>query len=181
MFDGEGEIFVRAVRESTSYAEYGVGLSTRYVIEETTCSIRSVDTSLKWIEKVLADVEVGPRLVVEHVDLGPVEEWGRPVGYERRHLIDDYLDSPFRSGFRPDCVLIDGRFRVAAFLSALLKSDAGTRIVFDDYVDRRHYHVVEEILLPSESSQRQALFVVPTDFNREAAIRLRQDFRHVMD
>lgn len=181
LFDGEGELFMRVVRESTRYAEYGVGLSTRYVANETSSLVRSVDTSLEWIEKVRADLSADSRFVAYHVDLGPVGEWGTPVGYERRHLIDDYLQAPFRDGFRPDCVLVDGRFRVAAFLTALLTSDVGTRIVFDDYVGRKYYHVVEEILRPSEVSCRQALFVVPSDLNHEAAAQLIRDFRHVMD
>ena len=57
--------------------------------------------------------------------------------------------------------MIDGRFRVASFLTTLKKSKKGTKIIFDDYKSRPQYHVVEKIIKPKKMYFDQALFVVP--------------------
>ena len=46
--------------------------------------------------------------------------------------------------------MIDGRFRVASFLTTLKKSKKGTKIIFDDYKSRSQYHVVEKIIKPKK-------------------------------
>jgi len=182
LFDGDSELFKRIVGESRNYAEYGVGLSTLHVLNETQSLVRSVDTSAAWVESVVNAAGTQTRLDAVHVDLGPVvDSGGRPVDYRHRSQIGEYLEAPFAAGFRPDCVLIDGRFRVACFLTALLRCEAGSNIVFDDYTTRLRYHVVEEVCSPVETFGRQALFVVPDVFDRDAASRLIEDFRHVMD
>jgi len=181
LFDGDDELFRRIVSESQNYAEYGVGLSTVYVLNETQSFVRAVDTSAAWIQSIVSTLGAPPRLDAVLVDLGPVGDWGRPVDYRERGRIGEYLEGPFVSGFRPDCVLIDGRFRVACFLTALLRCDAGTNVIFDDYTNRLRYHVVEEVCSPLETFGRQALFVVPGEFDRDAARRLIEEFRHVMD
>ena len=83
----------------------------------------------------------------------------------------------------PDVVLIDGRFRVACFLTSLLKSKVGAVIIFDDYSDRNHYHVVEEFVEVSHLEQRQAIFVVPelSDDERLSISELLNDFRMVRE
>lgn len=181
LFDGDDELFRRIVNEGRNYAEYGVGLSTIYVLTETRNAVRSVDTSAIWIESTVNAVGTRRRLEAVHVDLGPVGDWGRPIDYRERHRIVEYLEAPFASGFRPDCVLIDGRFRVASFLTALLRCESGSNIIFDDYTNRLHYHVVEEVCRPVETFGRQALFVVPSELDREAVSRMVDEFRHVMD
>ena len=80
-------------------------------------------------------------------------------------------------------MLIDGRFRVCCFLTSLKFAKEGTKIIFDDYTTRRHYHIVEEHVSRAETCGRQCLFIVPPkseiDFER-----LQKDidaFRNVMD
>jgi hypothetical protein len=62
----------------------------------------------------------------------------------------------------PDLIVIDGRFRVACFLASLLRAEAGTTILFDDYVGReKRYAIVEKFLTPARVTSRMAIFVVP--------------------
>ena len=55
-------------------------------------------------------------------------------------------------------ILIDGRFRIACFVTAYLRTTKPVIVLFDDYVDRPHYHVVERLLKPSEYVGRMARF-----------------------
>ena len=57
-------------------------------------------------------------------------------------------------------ILIDGRLRVLCFLVSLKKCNSGTKIIFDDYVNRKFYHIVEELIKPSSNDGRQCLFEV---------------------
>ena len=91
------------------------------------------------------------------------------------------FEAPFSEGFSPDVVLIDGRFRVACFLYALIHTKPGTVIIFDDYADRPEYHVVEEVISPVEVDQRQAKFVRPNGELSKAAAHLLDKFEFVMD
>ena len=54
-------------------------------------------------------------------------------------------------------VLIDGRFRVACFLFSLLNAKKDSIIIFDDYMNRSEYHVVEEVLPKYEKCGRQVV------------------------
>ncbi len=39
-----------------------------------------------------------------------------------------------------------GDFRIACFVTAYLRATKPVIVLFDDYLDRRHYHVVERLL-----------------------------------
>lgn len=175
----EWSLFLEALEPAKSYLEFGSGLSTEFASTISGLRVRTVDTSADWAlrvqERVRADVEV------IHVDLGPVGPWGRPVSYERRNFFGRYFEAGFDGGFDPDVVLIDGRFRVACFLSALLLSGPGTKIIFDDYSERPHYRVVEEVLQPKKTNSRQALFVRPELIDVMQVEALRNDFRNVLE
>ena len=180
-FDGAGQLWVALVHSIERYAEWGVGESTEFVLRSTSCRVRAVDTSAEWLERTVGLRNSDPRVNGIHVDLGPVEKWGRPTSYRHQHRINDYLIGPFDEHFDPEAVLVDGRFRVACFLSALLHGSPGMLIVFDDYVPRERYHIVERVLAPVARSGRQAVFVRPEAIDVSAVKDLLVDFKHVMD
>ena len=94
-------------------------------------------------------------------DLGVVKAWGRPAGYDLEENFSVYTDWIWLHNEKPDVVLVDGRFRVCSFLTSLLQAESGTKIIFDDYVNRQHYHFVERFISPVAFFGRQALFIVP--------------------
>lgn len=181
LFRGHDQMFKARLKTSRCYGEYGCGASTIWVAKNCGTKIISVDTSRDWIEKVRTDVADASSPTLVHVDLGELGDWGRPVDYCRRSHIVDYLRAPFTGNDKPDTILIDGRFRVACFLQSILLADAGTVIFFDDYVSRRHFHIVEEYLPVHSTSGDQAQFVVSDSFNRAAVETELQHFMYVMD
>lgn len=60
----------------------------------------------------------------------------------------------------PDLVLIDGRFRVFCFLTAIKLAPFGTKILYDDYTNRPFNHEVEDFYQKIDVCGRQALFEV---------------------
>lgn len=116
-----------------------------------------------------------------HVDLGELGSWGRPIDYSHRARFSSYIAAPWQFDAKPDVVLVDGRFRVACFLKSLLEAAPGTTILFDDYTERSHYHLVEEYADRTDTCGTQAKFVVPEDFDRESVTRELAAFTYVMD
>ena len=82
---------------------------------------------------------------------------------------------------KADVILIDGRFRVACFLFSLINAKEGSILILDDYVNRSHYHVVEEVLEVHKYCGRQAVFRVPRVFNKQLAQELLNNFTYVFD
>lgn len=175
----EWSLLTEALSGANAYLEFGCGLSTEFVSKSYGCRIRSVETSADWValvqERVRDDVEI------LHIDLGAVTGWGTPATYDHREYFVRYFEAGFDGGFDPDVILVDGRFRVACFLSALLLAGPGTKIIFDDYPMRPHYQIVEEILEPESISSRQALFVRPNSIDSRKVRSLRDKFAYVMD
>ena len=62
-----------------------------------------------------------------------------------------------------------------------MNAKEGSVIIFDDYMNRPHYHVVEEVLEVYENCGRQAVFKVPKVFNKQLAEELLKKFIYVMD
>jgi len=182
LFDGNNLLFKKIVGDSIVYGEYGCGYSTVWTAENTKATIYSVDTSQYWIEKTKSQLPVN-RVDFTWVDCGVLENFGRPINYERRHQFAVYANALWSCEKKPDCVLIDGRFRVLCFLTSLKHATEGTKIIFDDYVNRPHYQIVEEILPKVDNDGRQSLFIVPSksQINSLLLNQLIEKFEYVMD
>lgn len=128
LFDGDDELFKEIVKTCQCYGEYGCGQSTLWVAANTSASIYSVDSSQVWVNKVKDSAIDKNRVNIAWIDVGEVGEWGRPLGYGERESFNQYTDWIWSQSIRPDCVLVDGRFRVACFLTSLLKAEVGTTI-----------------------------------------------------
>lgn len=181
LFNGDDELFKEEASLTNSYAEYGSGESTIWVGKNTSAEIHSVDTSRDWIFYV--EGEVGKdRALLEYIDCGQLKNWGYPKNYEKRHNFCSYAESIWKRDSSPELVLVDGRFRVFCFLTSIIYASSGTKIIFDDYVHRPHYHVVEELIKPTRICGRQALFTVPSknEIDFDLAKFLADKFQHVL-
>jgi len=182
LFDGDDLIFKQVIQKTDYYGEYGVGKSTIWAVNNTRVKrIFAVDTSKDWIEKVQSNVSRTNTLMAEWVDLGRLAKWGRPVDYSKRENILNYVKSIWQYEQKPQLILIDGRFRVACFLYSLATGAPNTKIIFDDYMDRPHYHLVEEFVKPIETCGRQCMFVIPKNLEKDKIINLMHQFLFVME
>lgn len=180
LFDGCDALFLDAIDGVRTYGEYGLGASTLWVDQHTDAQIIGVDTAADWVTQTKAQMTREGHDIV-HIDVGPVAKWGRPRTFRKRRNFIHYIEGVWTGVARPDVVLIDGRFRVACFLTCLLHARPGTRIVFDDYVGRRTYHLVEEFVTPDARNARQAVFTVPKARDATVIKRLRDQFVMVID
>ena len=142
--------------------------STAFAAELGVETIVSVESSLEWtrvVEAAVAKNGRGTELHLLHADIGRTGEWGRPVdtaARDRWHLYPMLGWRRLRElGLTPELVLVDGRFRVACFCASLIQARPGTVILFDDYTNRRAYHVVESVCPRERMHERMAEFCVP--------------------
>jgi hypothetical protein len=156
------QLLLGNINKDTIYGEYGCGQSTLYVLKNFNIPILSVDSSKNWVKKVKINKK-NNNLMLNYIDIGFTEykhSWGRPVDYSKRKNFIDYANDIWRRKLKPNLVLIDGRLRVLCFLVSLKRCNNGTKIIFDDYVERKYYHVVEELIKPTNKNKKQCLFIV---------------------
>tara|TARA_B100001121_G_scaffold307468_1_gene329076 strand:- start:837 stop:1478 length:642 start_codon:yes stop_codon:yes gene_type:complete len=161
LFKGNDLLFKKYISSCRVYGEYGCGKSTIWVSNNTNVQILAVDTSKEWIEIVNQNIKNNNSTNLKHIDLGEIGHWGTPIDYSKNSSFESYTNWIWFQNKKPDLVLIDGRFRVCCFLSSLKFADKGTFLIFDDYIDRPHYHFVEKYLPRSKVFGRQCLFEVP--------------------
>ena len=180
MFDGQSQDFISFHNKCKLYAEYGCGLSTLYSVNIAKKQTLSVDTDNDWIQNINKNI-LNPNLLnLDYVNVGPVGNWGMPKSYSHRSDFKSYLDIIWSHEEKPDFILIDGRFRVASFLTCLKFAEKNTIICFDDYVNRKIYNVVEEFEQPFLLNERQAYFKVNKDYDKEKLNNLIGKFEYVL-
>lgn len=159
------EFIKQKYTNTTSIVEYGSGGSTLIGAQSERTTIFSVESDPNWTKKIRDWLRFEPqkgKVVFNHVDIGPTKEGGFPQDETRRSAWINYSMSVWERGdlIHPDIVLVDGRFRVACFLATMMNIRRPTTVLFDDYTDRPHYHVVEEFFVPVQTVGRMAVFEV---------------------
>ncbi len=139
----EKALFASLFSNVLGYAEFGAGGSTELASSLVSEFVVSVDSSVEWLDKVAracADKRTKPTLV--HVDIGPIGDWGHPKDNSKRAVWPLYSLAPWSStpAARADLFLIDGRFRVACFLEALVRCRDDAKIAIHDFAPRAGYH-----------------------------------------
>lgn len=124
------------------YLEFGAGHSTVVLAPSAALTV-SVDNDRRYLRAVAA--ALGGRAAFRPVlcSFGLTAAWGRPAmrrpTARRRARWARYWTAPLEAldGRRPDAVLVDGRFRVACVLEALLRTDTSTTFFLDDFGARQ--------------------------------------------
>jgi hypothetical protein len=127
---------------SNRYMEFGSGGSTVLACQAVGREVTSVDSSSDWQVKVAGECRrLATRITptMTHVDIGGTGEWGYPTDRTRKADWPAYYRDPCPKDV--DLVLVDGRFRVACFITAALRYPAGTVIMIHDF-QRAEYQCV---------------------------------------
>ena len=176
--EAEAALLCEEYAKASSILEYGSGGSTFVAAAVPDCQTVTVESDWNWsakLRKAIYQRGAEKRVSVHWVDIGPTGSWGRPktdaawAEYPKYAL--EVWDLPTFA--EPDVVLIDGRFRVGCFLACLFKCRKPMRVLWDDYVGREHYYVVEKYLKPTSLVGRMAVFdVVPTAIPAEMLLEI---------
>ena len=163
--EAEAQALRTAYAAAQVVLEYGSGGST-LVAAELGRTVFSVESDPAWAQMMRDWFAANPapgRVEIIHADIGPTKEWGHPVDHSGWRGYAAYPLAVWdRAGFeQPDVVLVDGRFRVGCALATAFRTEKPVTLLFDDYVKRENYHVVEKFLgQPAAVIGRMACFEV---------------------
>ena len=168
MTQKERELFDRKIRNSAAYLEFGMGGSTFRALQKSNTKVYCIESSKDWISMMreywwIRSMET-ERLAVYHVDIGPPKEWGIPSSEESKELFPNYSGIIYNMIPKKniDTILIDGRFRVACALKAILEcnSNSNLQILIHDFSIRPNYHIVLEYLDEVETADTLSVFKI---------------------
>ncbi len=179
----ESALLCGAYAEARVILEYGAGGSTLVAAQVPGARVFAVDSDAAWLARLSGRFAAQPpeaELVLHHADIGPVRDWGHPADRSGRDRWPDYAASIWdRAGFvAPDVVFIDGRFRLACFLTVLLRSQGPVTVLWDDYANRPAYHAAERFAAPVELVGRMARFEIGPETPRAGAAALLAECRY---
>ena len=174
----------RLLRCANQVLEYGCGGSTVFAASLGNCAVFSVESDANWLSKIEAEPVVregisAARISLNYVNVGPTGPWGFPSDEDCRHLWPLYSEVPWtrRSDF--DLIFVDGRFRVACVLHAVLRAQTEALIVVHDFWNRPHYHVVLPFLEWKESSFTIGVFQKRRDIDKAAVQALIDKYQYI--
>jgi len=163
MSANEQELFKTYIKNSSIYLEFGLGGSTIAAIYNIGKCVRgvgkiySVETNKEWIQimtekyEIIAKSIASGLLSIVYVDIGPVGDWGYPLesntGNDNMNKFLNYSQNIYKEMPElklADTVLIDGRFRVASCLYAMLETSEKTIFLFHDFYNRAQYQVLKQ-------------------------------------
>jgi hypothetical protein len=179
----ETALLCGAYAEARVILEYGAGGSTLIAGQVPGAKVFAVDSDPAWIARLSSRFAANPpeaSVVLHHADIGPVRDWGHPADRSGRARWPGYASDIWeRPDFTaPDVVFIDGRFRLACFLTVLLRSQGMVTVLWDDYAERPAYHAAERFVLPVEVVGRMARFEIGPQVPREGAADLLAECRY---
>jgi hypothetical protein len=174
-------LFEAFVRCAYDYVEFGTGGSTYVASNYVKGSIRSVDSSRDWLAKVHEECQgtEGARPELMFADIGPTGEWGMPIDPTTRDRWPHYHAAIWTAYEvrEADTYFIDGRFRVASFLQAIIHCRPDAILMFHDFRSRPYYHAVLEVATEVAVAEDLSVFR-PLGGAKPLARRLLQNFKY---
>jgi len=165
MTNSELNILHRHLDASVRYLEFGAGDSTLYAAGASSIiRIDSVDSSRAHIDKnlkshpIISDAISKKKLAFHVIDIGETGGWGYPVNDDKKHLWPNYSLSVFSRESRHDLVFIDGRFRIACALNAVINTPPSCKIIMHDFWNRPYYNVVLKYLNVTHQVDTMGIF-----------------------
>lgn len=164
MKPAEIALFSAFLTTADSYFEYGMGGSTFLASQCVRKRVAAIDSDPGWVANVRKTIgETTKEIVLSHVDIGEIGAWGNPKGRTHEHRYPGYSRAILDQPDDVDLCLVDGRFRVSCFLTALAHLRPDAILAIHDYRSRPHYFEVEFFARPIAKAETLTLFVRRTD------------------
>lgn len=169
----EVDLLREASRSRHHIVEFGCGGSTILFLENEVGVLDSVESDKAWAARVCSEPTAAAalrsgRFRMHNVDIGRTKAWGYPADDASKALWPRYPQAIWRDLESPavDFVFIDGRFRVACALVALLHVRTPTLIAVHDFWSRpKVYGEILEFLDVVQRIESLAIFAPRDDID----------------
>lgn len=129
-------VWASLIQPHVRYFEWGSGFTTR-MADERAKSVISVEGSRGWYQHMTQTFALSKRTHIKYVNIGHTKAFSWPSNVSAG---DEYIHSLCASPPQ-DVILVDGRWRVACALAALLCLPQDATLLVHDF-GRRGYHVL---------------------------------------
>jgi hypothetical protein len=152
-------LFYKYLDKATNYMEFGSGGSTYQAsIRPNILNIRVVESDVGWINTLNSRIS-HPSITFAYIDIESVpNSWGNPGKRCSKEKMKKYSDVRVPEGV--DMILIDGRFRVACCLKLFEQISNECVIAFDDFLNRKYYHVILDYYTIVEQTSDNCLVIL---------------------
>jgi len=140
-------MFYKYLDNINTYFEYGSGGSTYQAsIRNNIYKIYSVESDIQWQNKLKKIIKTNNIVYLFNEMNTQPDTWGNPgknsTNEQKINYSNHMINLSNEEQQNIDLVFIDGRFRVACCLKCfnIIRDDC--LIAFDDFLNRKHYHVV---------------------------------------
>jgi len=139
-------LFYKYLSNATIYFEYGSGGSTYQAsLKDNIQKIYTVESDLTWLSRLKKNINPLKlnKITFIYCDMNTIPKtFGNPGRGSNPQQWKNYSDQILLVKDKIDLILIDGRFRVACCLKCHMNMDDNCIIAFDDFLNRREYHVI---------------------------------------
>lgn len=177
MSDAELTLFNCALQGKRHILEFGIGGSTYRLAASAAESVFSVESDVEWIRKLAEDEALQPHLAsgklrIHHADIGSTRFGGHPAQKPETDRYANYWLSPWRlvQPDKVDLLFVDGRFRVACALSALLNGSPNLTVGIHDFWNRPEYGMLLKYFNCACRAEKLGIFFPNSDIDRGAVI-----------
>jgi hypothetical protein len=159
-------MFYRYLDNSTVYFEYGSGGSTCQAnLRPNIKKIYTVESDKTWMNKLISLIKNNTKITYIYNEMGTKPNtWGYPCGLCLKTTLINYSEHirnlSVEERSKIDLVMIDGRFRVACCLKCFDIINDGCYIIFDDFLNRKNYHVVLDYYNVVEKTEDNRMVVL---------------------
>ena len=142
------KMYYRYLDKATVYFEYGSGGSTYQAnLRPNIQKIYTVESDKTWMNKLNSVIKNNTKITYIYNEMGTKPDtWGYPSkSCEKSNLIkysEHIRNLSVEERSKINLVMIDGRFRVACCLKCFEVINDDCYIIFDDFLNRKKYHVV---------------------------------------
>ena len=141
------KMFYKYLDKATVYFEYGSGGSTYQAnLRPNIQKIYTVESDKTWMNKLNSSIN-NTKITYIYNEMGTKPRtWGYPNKKCEKSKLANYSENirnlSVEERSKIDLVMIDGRFRVACCLKCFEVINDDCFIAFDDFLNRKNYHVV---------------------------------------
>lgn len=165
MNDVETSLLKKWLVPNGNVIEFGCGGSTKYLLENGTNNLFSIEGDHDFANRILADIYLKEknntgRLKLIVPDIGNVKKnyYSFPEGIPNKKWINYYTECwKYIEAKTISFVLIDGRFRLATSIQCLLHCRMSTVIYIHDFWNRIHYHDILKFTDIYDSADRSVI------------------------
>ena len=184
--NNDRKLFYKYLDNINVYFEYGSGGSTYQASIRTNIkTIYSVESDITW-QKKLKKIITNPNInyIYNEMDTQP-NSWGNPgknaTNIQKINYSDQLTKLSKEEQESINLILIDGRFRVACCLKCYDIIKDNCLIAFDDFINRRQYHVVLEYFDIIEKTQDNCMVILKKKKNKNIPIEVIKKYELIKD